>query len=90
MSSTFERNTKPPPPPQPVMDFENYMVDGICYCDCDPLETAQFQFLVNRGVLWLTEFECDGLVWGGNIIARNREAAELIAFGRGLNETVIA
>lgn len=62
---------------------------GIILNETDEMGQKQANLLAERGVVFLTEFEVDGKLCGGSIIATSEEAAEKIAGRRGLGETVV-
>lgn len=47
------------------------------------------QLLIDRGLVWITEFERNGAVYSPAIIAASKEAAEAIAAERKLGEVVV-
>lgn len=71
-------------------DPQRPMCDGILFRDLWMLHDFEYQnVLAARGVVYLTDFQSlDGRPYRGSIIAKSRSDAELIAFGRGLGETV--
>jgi hypothetical protein len=62
--------------------------DGIRYDELSLFPVHLQHALIGRKLVWLTEFEADGMELGGSVIARSREEAEKIADARGLSERV--
>jgi hypothetical protein len=63
--------------------------DGILFDDMVDMPVSVRNRLARRGIVWLTEFRADGRRYGGSVIAESEAAAKQIAFGRGLEETVL-
>lgn len=74
-----------------TMHFEpgKPICDGICYSDLWLIPDHFHNVLAARRLVFLTEWDWDGMEMGGDIIARSLRAARKIAFGRGLGERVI-
>ncbi|MGN6777594.1 hypothetical protein [Rhizobium sp.] len=68
------------------------IADGILFDDTHGFTSKQVRLLNARKVLFTTKFrDEDGDRWlSGVIIASDIDAAKAVAFGRGLNEEVIA
>lgn len=65
------------------------IADGIPFDDCHGMPDDMVNFLASRGVVFCTEFRANGALYGGRIVATSQEAAEQVAFGRGLDERII-
>ncbi len=64
--------------------------DGILFSDLYRLKSLGDQnVLAARGLVFMTEFPPPDEMFSGDIIAASREAAEEIAFGRGLGEKIV-
>jgi len=77
-----------------ILDDVDPVVDGICFDDLFGVPPDWQRLLLARGLVYATEFlvsRPDGSVvaCGGQIVAASYEKADEIAFGRGLDETVI-
>lgn len=80
--------------PRFKMDEKRHIADGIPFNDIEGLPPKTISILAARGLIWLTQFNVrdrNNTVrsYQGTIIARDYEDAEVIAFGRGLEEEVV-
>lgn len=71
------------------MDPNQPFADGICFDDMHGMNLQQKNLLAKRGLVFLTEFNVEGVRYGGTIVSKDWDRAEEVAFGRGLGETVI-
>jgi hypothetical protein len=73
-----------------IFDPNKPFCDGLLYSDLWMLrDRRDHNILAARNIVYLTEFRTpEGVVYSGDIIAKNRRQAERIAFGRGLGEVV--
>jgi hypothetical protein len=73
-----------------IFDPARPFYDGLLYSDLWMLrDRRHHNILAARGVVYLTEFRSpEGVVYCGDIIAKNRCQAERVAFGRGLGEVI--
>lgn len=63
--------------------------DNICFDDLWNIPMEQRNLLASRRVVFGTEFRANDKTYAGNIVAPSWEAAERIAFGRGLGEEIV-
>lgn len=71
------------------IDAQEPIADGIVFDDLHGAPMKVRNTLAARGLVFLTEFRANGKTYGGTIVAGSLHAAEQIAFGRALGETVI-
>lgn len=64
-------------------------IDEKSFDDLWLFSVAHRHLLIERGVVFLTEFEYGGKEYGGSIIATDASAAAEIAGRRGLNEKIV-
>ena len=69
-------------PNKPICD--DIMFDAIEY-----LARSDVTNLIHDGLVFVTEFAHGGKTYGGSVIARDLESAQLVADDRGLGEKVI-
>lgn len=65
------------------------IIDGICFDDTHGMDIEHINLLARREIVFVTDLKAKGECYCGKIIAKDWKTAEEIAFGRGLNETVI-
>lgn len=64
-------------------------INGKCFDDLWHFSGAHRHLMIERGVVFLTEFEYGGKDYGGSVIATDASAAAEIAGRRGLNEKIV-
>jgi hypothetical protein len=73
------------------MDPKRPFCDGIRFSDLAMVRSKRHRtMLIERGLVYRTEFSPqEGFFTRGDIIAKDRQQARRIAFGRGLGEKVV-
>lgn len=72
-----------------VIDERDPVADGVLFDDLFGCPLEIVNRMARRRVVWATSFRNDdGKLYTGRVVARDQDAAEAIAFGRGLGEEV--
>jgi hypothetical protein len=72
-----------------IVDGVAATADKIPFDDLHGLPDRISNLLAARGVVFVTEFKANGRRYTGNIVARSWADAKVVAFGRGLGESVV-